>query len=176
MINKNKIVAGILAIVLGSIGIHKFYLGDIKKGLIYFLFSWTFIPAILGLIDGVRILTTNKRDFNHRYNYHIIKEEYRQKSKLREEERQKELKEKERELEERKREREREKQESIDRQIKLKEERKQEQIKRREKWLEEQKLLKEKKRGELSLKYGDVLGNKLLEKREDFIYLTRYSS
>ena len=31
---KTKVVAGILGILLGSIGVHKFYLGDSKAGII----------------------------------------------------------------------------------------------------------------------------------------------
>ena len=31
---KNKVVAGVLAILCGSIGIHKFYLGNIMPGIV----------------------------------------------------------------------------------------------------------------------------------------------
>ena len=33
--NKSRITAGVLALLLGSMGIHSFYLGNIKKGIIH---------------------------------------------------------------------------------------------------------------------------------------------
>ena len=68
---KNKIVAGILAILLGSIGIHKFYLGQIGKGILYLLFCWTYIPAIIALIEGVMILCSNDENFQIKYKCRI---------------------------------------------------------------------------------------------------------
>lgn len=61
--SKSKTVAGILAILFGQLGIHHFYLGNKKKGVIILLISLlTFgigaiITWILGLIDGINILT-----------------------------------------------------------------------------------------------------------------------
>lgn len=52
----NKALYIVLAILLGSFGIHKFYAGKVGTGIVFFIFSWTFIPAILGIIDGVRTL------------------------------------------------------------------------------------------------------------------------
>ncbi|MGX7419146.1 TM2 domain-containing protein [Carnobacterium gallinarum] len=49
----NKVVYIVLALLLGSIGAHKFYSGKILAGIIYILFSWTVIPALLGLIEGI---------------------------------------------------------------------------------------------------------------------------
>lgn len=60
---KNKIAAGILAILLGGLGIHKFYMGQIGKGIVYLIFCWTCIPAILGLIEGICILTEDDTKF-----------------------------------------------------------------------------------------------------------------
>ncbi len=54
---KNYTIAGVLAIVLGALGIHRFYLGEWKIGLLFLLFSWTGIPAVVGIIDGVRYFT-----------------------------------------------------------------------------------------------------------------------
>lgn len=66
--NKSKIAAGILGIVLGSIGIHKFYMGQIGKGIVYILFCWTCIPGLLGLIEGICILTEDDASFVQRLN------------------------------------------------------------------------------------------------------------
>ena len=64
---KNKTVAGILAILLGSLGVHKFYLGKTTIGIIYIVLTCTavlaFVPAILGLIEGITYLTQNEHNF-----------------------------------------------------------------------------------------------------------------
>ncbi len=64
---KNKYVAGILAILLGDLGIHKFYLGKIGWGIVYLLFYWTGIPAIVGLIEGIIYLCTDEETFQVKY-------------------------------------------------------------------------------------------------------------
>ncbi|MDE5654076.1 MAG: TM2 domain-containing protein [Clostridia bacterium] len=64
---KNKYVAGILAILLGDLGIHKFYLGKIGSGILYLLFCWTGIPAIIGLIEGIIYLCTDDETFQVKY-------------------------------------------------------------------------------------------------------------
>jgi TM2 domain-containing membrane protein YozV len=65
---KNKNTAGILALLLGGLGFHKFYLGRGLQGLIYLLFFWTFIPALLGFIEGIIYLTMSEAAFNAKYN------------------------------------------------------------------------------------------------------------
>jgi TM2 domain-containing membrane protein YozV len=53
----NRLVATLFAMFLGGFGIHKFYLGQIGLGIVYLLFCWTFIPAIVGFIEGIIFLT-----------------------------------------------------------------------------------------------------------------------
>lgn len=65
--NKNRVTAGILAILLGGIGAHKFYLGDTGMGLLYLCFCWTAIPAIVGLIEGIIYLTKSDEEFEAIY-------------------------------------------------------------------------------------------------------------
>lgn len=60
---KSKIVAGILAIFLGGLGIHKFYLGKIGMGVIYLIFCWTCIPAFVAFIEGIIYLCSNDHNF-----------------------------------------------------------------------------------------------------------------
>lgn len=49
----NKVVYCLLAFFLGGIGIHKFYAGKIGTGILFILFSWTFIPAIIAFIEFI---------------------------------------------------------------------------------------------------------------------------
>ncbi len=64
---KNKTTAGILALLLGGLGIHKFYLGSWGWGIVYILCCWTYIPAILGVIEGIIYLTTDDYTFQAKY-------------------------------------------------------------------------------------------------------------
>lgn len=66
-IYRSRVVAAILAIFLGGIGIHKFYLGKVGIGLIYFIFSWTFIPAFLGFFEGIYYLLMSDKSFELKY-------------------------------------------------------------------------------------------------------------
>ncbi|MBP1550787.1 MAG: TM2 domain-containing protein [Oscillospiraceae bacterium] len=57
---KSKFVAGIVAILLGTLGIHNFYLGYYKKGitqLLMFVFFLGWVSFIWGIVDAIRIFT-----------------------------------------------------------------------------------------------------------------------
>jgi len=60
---KSKVAAGILGILLGGIGVHKFYMGKIGMGILYLCFCWTGIPAIIGFIEGIVYLCSNDENF-----------------------------------------------------------------------------------------------------------------
>jgi len=68
-----KIVAGILGIVIGGLGIHKFILGYQKEGLIMLLVSVLScgmlapVMHIIGIIEGVMYLTKSDEDFVRTY-------------------------------------------------------------------------------------------------------------
>ena len=64
---KSKITAGILAILLGGFGVHKFYLGKVGMGILYLVFCWTGIPGIVGLIEGIIYLTCSDDEFQTKY-------------------------------------------------------------------------------------------------------------
>ena len=72
---KNKMVAGLLAIFLGTLGIHKFYLGYSKEGVIMLLCTLIgalliigpFIMAVIALIEGILYLTKSDADFDQIY-------------------------------------------------------------------------------------------------------------
>lgn len=65
---KQKNTAAVLALVLGGVGGHKFYLGQIGWGLAYALFFWTYIPTIVGFIEGILLLNMSQEDFDQKYN------------------------------------------------------------------------------------------------------------
>lgn len=60
---KSKLVAGLLGIFLGSLGIHNFYLGYITKAVIQLVITivtcglGAVVSSIWGLIEGIMILT-----------------------------------------------------------------------------------------------------------------------
>lgn len=64
---RNRIAAALLAIFLGSIGAHKFYLGKIGWGIVYLLFCWSFIPGIVGFVEGIIYLTMSDQAFWEKY-------------------------------------------------------------------------------------------------------------
>jgi len=73
---KSKIVAGLLAIFLGGLGIHKFYLGYTKTGIVFLLISVfgfilllipNIIISIIALIEGIIYLTKSDESFDKTY-------------------------------------------------------------------------------------------------------------
>lgn len=63
----DRTTAGIFAILLGSFGAHRFYLGDDGLGVVYLCFSWTGIPGLVGLIEGMIYLTKTDQEFQEKY-------------------------------------------------------------------------------------------------------------
>ncbi|GGD81982.1 TM2 domain-containing protein [Planktosalinus lacus] len=64
-----KLIAGILAIVIGSLGIHKFILGYTKEGIIQIIITIVTcgIGGIIGLIEGIIYLTKSDEEFFQTY-------------------------------------------------------------------------------------------------------------
>lgn len=67
---KERTTAGILALLLGGLGVHKFYLGQNLQGIIYLVFCWTFIPAIIAFIEALIFFGMDNDEFNRKYNKH----------------------------------------------------------------------------------------------------------
>ena len=62
--DNKKLVAGLLAIVLGGLGIHKFILGYTKEGIIQFFLSFLCgLGALIGLVEGIIYLTKSDEEF-----------------------------------------------------------------------------------------------------------------
>ena len=74
--SKEKLVAGLLALFLGTLGIHKFYLGYTKEGVIMLLVSiiggllfgvGTAVMAVIALVEAILYLTKSDEDFDNIY-------------------------------------------------------------------------------------------------------------
>jgi TM2 domain-containing membrane protein YozV len=74
--NSKRVSAGILGILLGSLGIHKFVLGYSKAGVIMllvsiigavFFFLGPIIMGTIGLIEGIIYLTKSDAEFHNTY-------------------------------------------------------------------------------------------------------------
>ncbi len=65
---EKKVPAGVLGILLGWLGIHKFYLGYTKEGIIQIVLSLACgIGGIIGLIEGIIYLTKSDEEFAKTY-------------------------------------------------------------------------------------------------------------
>ena len=64
---RSRVVAGLLAILGGALGLHRFYLGQAGWGIVYIVFVWTGIPVLLGLIEGIYFLSTTDQVFQSKY-------------------------------------------------------------------------------------------------------------
>lgn len=72
-----RILAGVLAIILGALGIHKFILGYTKEGVIMLVITFVLgfvtcgvgasIAGIIGLIEGIIYLTKSDEEFVEMY-------------------------------------------------------------------------------------------------------------
>ena len=65
----NKLVAALLAILLGGLGIHKFYLHKPVQGIFYILICWTGLPMLIGFIEGIVYLCMSEVNFIWHYGY-----------------------------------------------------------------------------------------------------------
>lgn len=64
-----KLIAGLLGILLGGFGVHKFYLGYTKAGVIQIIVTFLTcgIGSIIGLIEGILYLVKTDEEFEETY-------------------------------------------------------------------------------------------------------------
>ncbi|TRZ43955.1 TM2 domain-containing protein [Robertkochia solimangrovi] len=75
--NSQRILIGVLAIVLGALGVHKFVLGYTKEGIILLAVTLVLSPftcgagaglaGVIGLIEGIIYLTMSDEEFYNTY-------------------------------------------------------------------------------------------------------------
>jgi TM2 domain-containing membrane protein YozV len=71
LIESKKTTAGILALILGGLGVHKFYLGYTGAGVLQILITLLTcgIGSVIGLAEGVVYLTKTDEEFVTTYQH-----------------------------------------------------------------------------------------------------------
>jgi TM2 domain-containing membrane protein YozV/Tfp pilus assembly protein PilE len=64
---KDRTTAGILALLFGGLGAHRFYLGQ-WWGIFYLLLCWTAIPALVAIVEGIVFLCSSQEQWDAKYN------------------------------------------------------------------------------------------------------------
>ena len=64
---KDRVTAALLAFFLGGLGVHHFYLGNTIRGILYVLFFWTLIPALVAFVDFIILICMSEATFAERY-------------------------------------------------------------------------------------------------------------
>lgn len=65
--DSDQMAAGLLALLLGGLGAHKFYQGNTKLGVLYLCLFWTFIPAVVSLVEGILILMADEDEYQRKF-------------------------------------------------------------------------------------------------------------
>ena len=65
---KSRIAAALFAFFLGGFG-GKTLSGPVWLGILYLVFFWTFIPAIVAFIEFILLLTMSDETFNRKYGH-----------------------------------------------------------------------------------------------------------
>lgn len=68
-VNQKKILCGVLGILVGGLGVHRFLLGDTSGGIIRIVITVVTcgIGSLIGLIEGIIYLTKSDEEFYQTY-------------------------------------------------------------------------------------------------------------
>lgn len=58
----NKTIYIIVALILGGLGVHKFYADQVGQGILHLVFFWTGIPSVVAIIHDIIVIFTKKAD------------------------------------------------------------------------------------------------------------------
>src|SRR4030095_8493971 len=64
---RSKTAAALFALFLGWAGIHRFYLGQVGLGILYFILMFFGISFVLGLLDAIVFFTMDENAFARKY-------------------------------------------------------------------------------------------------------------
>lgn len=65
---KDKNAAGILALFLGWLGFHRFYLGQTGLGIVYLMFCWFPLIWLIAFVDAISLFAMDQQRFDEKYN------------------------------------------------------------------------------------------------------------
>lgn len=63
---KSKATTTLLSLFLGAFGAHKFYYGAWGWGIVYLVLCWTYIPALVALVESVRYILMKDNEFSEK--------------------------------------------------------------------------------------------------------------
>lgn len=66
---RKKSEAILFALFFGWMGAHKFYLRQTGMGVIYLVFFWTIVPAIISVVELIILILMSESEFNRKFNY-----------------------------------------------------------------------------------------------------------
>jgi TM2 domain-containing membrane protein YozV len=68
-VNSTKILCGVMGIILGGLGVHRFILGDTPGGLWRILITVVTcgVGSLIGFVEGIIYLTKSDQDFYQTY-------------------------------------------------------------------------------------------------------------
>ena len=58
----NKTIYIIVALILGGLGVHKFYADQVGQGILHLVFFWTGIPSVVAITHAIIVIFTKKAD------------------------------------------------------------------------------------------------------------------
>lgn len=82
---KKRTTTAILAILLGGMGVHRFYLGQ-RRGIFYLLFCWTFLPLAIAIAEAIYFIIISDDEWDKKYNTWVFDADYAEDSNRQQEE------------------------------------------------------------------------------------------
>ena len=65
--DSKRVLCGVLGIIFGGFGLHRFVLGGVGGGVIRLILGFLCVGSIIGLIEGIIYLTKSDEEFIREY-------------------------------------------------------------------------------------------------------------